>query len=517
MSKNDKKKAIVIHHGERVNAYDVTGKGAPILMNEEYLRKEYPGIKCYTDAHKRKALEKTLCKMKVRRIDIPTFLPNAKRKICPPQETKRKPTKADLSKGVRGLLGIAEIWENPFPGFWLISSMLTAMCCASLRCAGPDTLLYATEIRGASRELIGLISSLIRAVVTKERWIKKKGRKARRICIKVRRKPVLDFGAMRHSAFSRTVRDFAGVTVKAKNWKVIHLSPIYADTISAVVNANKKQLRETLPLMEQSYVLLINCPKPDGINPSVLKAADMDSVAHDKIQAVEHAAPYIAAVLRWWWGLSGNENLWAAEMLRKAKGHLAKPNADYVSISPNPVKLRHAVQYETLFSFVETAVMQGFLSREEAEQYHDKIRETFYPEPVVTEPRKRMEDPDVFPDLMRSIAQENATRIVAQEERFVKTEKKFGALRTINKNLYLVMPEEQWADAYKKAAKNAGLETSFSQSDGWERKLQAILAENKLIKHTGINPRYRYDLYGDGKKDSTYVVAVPWDDVKPQE
>lgn len=243
----------------------------------------------------------------------------------------------------------------------------------------------------------------------------------------------------------------------------------------------------------------------------------MDSVSHDKIQAVEHAAPYIAAVLRWWWGLSGNENLWASAMLRKAKGHLAKPNEDYVSISPNPVKLRHAVQYETLFSFVETAVMQGFLSREEAEQYHDKIRETFYPEPVVTEPRKRMEDPDVFPDLMRSIAQENAMRIVAQEERFVKTEKKFGAFRTINKSLHLVMPEEQWANAYKKAAKNAGLETSFSQSDGWERKLQAILAENKLIKHTGINPRYRYDLYGDGKKDSTYVVAVPWDDVRPQE
>ena len=148
--------------------------------------------------------------------------------------------------------------------------------------------------------------------------------------------------------------------------------------------------------------------------------------------------------------MEDNEERWATKVLRKAKGRLAKPNEDYVSISPNPVKLRHAVQYEILLNFVETAVAGGFLPREEAEQYCGKIQEAFYPEPVVTELRKRMEDPDVFLDLMRSIVQEKSTFIVAQEERFVKTEKKFGALRTINKNLYLVMPEEQWADAYKK-------------------------------------------------------------------
>ena len=79
------------------------------------------------------------------------------------------------------------------------------------------------------------------------------------------------------------------------------------------------------------------------------------------------------------------------------------------------------------------------------------------------------------------------------------------------------MPEKKWANAYKKAAKNAGLETSFSQSDGWERNLQKILADAGLIKYTSGNPRYRYDLYAKGSKDKTYVVAVPWDDVEPQE
>ena len=516
MEKNNKKKAIVIYHDGRADAYDVTEKGAPVLMDEKYLRRNHPYIGCYTDAYKRKELEKTLDKMDVQVIDIPSFLPNAKRQLRLPNEGEREPGKEDFAKGVCGLLEIAEIWENPFSGFWLISSMLTAMHCASLRRAGPESLFYVTEIRGASQELINLLSSLIRAVVTKERWKKNQGKKARRIHIKVRREPVLDFRAMR-SAFPLTAWDFAEVTVKVKKRKAIHLLASYEDTISAVIGADKKQLRETLPLMEQSYVLLINCSKPDGVNPSALKASDTDSVSHDKIEAVKRAAPYIAALLRWWWELAEGEDIWAAKLLRNAKGRLAKPNGDYVSISPNPMKLRHAVQYEILLSFVKTAIAGGFLPREEAEQYCVKIQEAFYPEPVVTEPRKRMEDPDVFLDLMRSIVQEKSTLIVAEEERFVKSEKKFGALRTIGKNLYLVMPEEQWANAYKKAAKNAGLETSFSQSDGWERKLQAILADPDLIKHTGNNPRYRYDLYGDGKKDSTYVVAVPWNDVKPQE
>lgn len=514
-----KKKAIVIYHDGRADAYDVTEKGAPVLMDEKYLRRNHPYIGCYTDAHKRKALKKTLEKMDVRKIKIPSFQPNAKRKLCLPNEGKREPGKEDFTKGVCGLFEIAEIWENPFSGFWLISSMLTAMHCASLRRAGPETLFYVTEIKDAPQELIDLISNLIRAVVTKKRWkrcMKRKGKKARRIHVKVRRKPVLDFRAT-HSAFSLTAWNFAEVTVKAKKRKVIHLLASYEDTISAVVGADKKQLRETLPLMEQSYVLLIKCQKPDGVNPSVFKVSDMERVFHDKIEAVKRSAPYIAALLRWWWEIRSNEDIWAAELLRKAKGHLAKPNEDYVSISPNPVKLRHAVQYEILLSFVETAIEGGFLPREEAEQYCVKIQEAFYPEPVVTEPRKRMEDTDVFLNLMRSIVQEKSTLIVAEEERFVKSEKRFGALRKIGNNLYLVMPEEEWANAYKKAAKNAGLETSFSQSDGWERNLQKILADAGLIKYTSGNPRYRYDLYAKGSKDKTYVVALPWNDVKPQE
>ena len=510
-----KKALVILRGGGQYVVYDITD--TPVLMDEKYLRRDYPEIGRYTDAHKREVLDETLDKMEVRRIKIPSFLPNAKRKICLPWGNQREPGKEDFTKGVCGLFEIAEIWENPFPGFWLISSTLTAMRCDSLRCAGPDTLFYVTEIKGASQELADLLTQLVYAAVPKKRWKKEEKKGKWRASITTRRNAVLDYRAQ-DSSFPFNSREFAEVTVKLKKREHIRLTAFYEDTVCAVIGANSGQLREVLPLMGNAYAYLINCPKPDSLNASVLKVSEMDIVLTAKIQAVKKSAPYIAALLRWWWNLERSDaERWAAEILRKAKEHLSKPNGDYVSISPNPAKLRHAVQYEVTLDFLENAVKRKFLSLEEAEKYRNALKNAFYPEPVVTELRKRMEDPDVFPYLMRSIVQEKSTFIVAQEERFVKTEKKFGALRRIGKSLYLVMPEEQWANAYKKAAKNAGLETSFAQSDGWERRLQAILVNAGLIKYTSGNPRYRYDLYGNGKKDNTYVVAVPWDDVKPQE
>ena len=53
------------------------------------------------------------------------------------------------------------------------------------------------------------------------------------------------------------------------------------------------------------------------------------------------------------------------------------------------------------------------------------------------------------------------------------------------------------------------MDTAFFQRDQWERELQKILAEAEAIKVPSAGYRYRYALYGAGKRDSTYVVAVP--------
>ena len=68
MGKNNKRKALVIHRGGQTEAHDITKEGAPIRMEQEYLRAECPDIRRYTEAHKQKILEKELGKMDVREI-----------------------------------------------------------------------------------------------------------------------------------------------------------------------------------------------------------------------------------------------------------------------------------------------------------------------------------------------------------------------------------------------------------------------------------------------------------------
>lgn len=75
---------------------------------------------------------------------------------------------------------------------------------------------------------------------------------------------------------------------------------------------------------------------------------------------------------------------------------------------------------------------------------------------------------------------------------------------------YLNMSEETWAKlACKRAAKELNLDTSFTQHLHWSWTLQSILGNADYIEALSASARYRYDLYGTDKRDSTYVIAVP--------
>ena len=102
------------------------------------------------------------------------------------------------------------------------------------------------------------------------------------------------------------------------------------------------------------------------------------------------------------------------------------------------------------------------------------------------------------------------TVIVEADARFVKAEKHMAAWRVISKQRCLVFPEAHWAKAYKQAARGAGnVDLSYFQKDGWELELQKTLCKNQLIKQPSSGFRYRYDLFGTGSRDKTYVVAIP--------
>lgn len=162
-----------------------------------------------------------------------------------------------------------------------------------------------------------------------------------------------------------------------------------------------------------------------------------------------------------------------------------------------------------LLSFLDFAVEQNWLAAEDADHYRTVAKSAFDPEPIEQVPVQRMEQPDVFRQIMDRMIEECSAKIVPLSERFVKADKPLAAYREISGELYLVMLETAWARWYLRAARKAGVDTSFAQQPNWEREMQKLLCEADMIKTPSSGYRYRYDLYGNGSRDSTYVIALP--------
>ena len=72
------------------------------------------------------------------------------------------------------------------------------------------------------------------------------------------------------------------------------------------------------------------------------------------------------------------------------------------------------------------------------------------------------------------------------------------------------MEEKVWMTWYAKAVKaDSTIDASFLQNDRWAAELQKLLGQAGVIKLPASGYRYRYDLLGNGTRDSTYVVAIP--------
>ena len=63
--------------------------------------------------------------------------------------------------------------------------------------------------------------------------------------------------------------------------------------------------------------------------------------------------------------------------------------------------------------------------------------------------------------------------------------------------------------SHRQAPSRPNLDTACLSRDAWEKDMQKALADAGVIKAPSAGFRYRYDLYNDGSRDSTYVLAVP--------
>lgn len=497
------------HHGNS-SLYDV-GDGKAVPVDDRYLKKQDPKSPDFSDAGKQKLLAKLTKGEKVKTLCIPDLLPNTGSKVHPDSGRKHKPTDEDFTLGVRALLLIRLLFPALIVGYALIADLLIAMRCSVIRCACRGSVRFIVELRSASAELIDLLSQLLGLAATKHRW---RGRLTRKYRLDIRRDGVLDYRSQQE-AHPYSVAEFTEATLKRKHLKKIRFPARYVNTIAMIVGAGRSQAREMLRLMGDSVVWLVNSGRPDGVDPDVTRADSMSEISKSVLDAITADAPLIRVTLKRWWEASDtDETAWAEMLVKRARARLRRPEqGDYIVLSPSLVKLRHALRCEVLLSFVDEAEQSGFLTGEAAAALRVEIEDSFYPRPVAEAKARRLEDPGEFRALMSTIAADNLSLIIGEDERFVRSERRFGALRVITGTTYLVMPESTWAAAYRKAAKAAGLDTSFCGQSDWEQKLQRILVEAGLIKHVGSNPRYRYDLYGTGKRDTTYVVAVPWDSI----
>ena len=256
-------------------------------------------------------------------------------------------------------------------------------------------------------------------------------------------------------------------------------------------------------------MILFNSDAGD-LAPTKLSPADIAAYAPDVVSRLQTNSKQVAALLDWWRIPFKNEDTWAREIVQEARASFGKPDSRYIRVELDPKKLRDAIRYRVLLCFFDVLEDNELMTAEELQPYRQGAKDVFDPAPVEPAAVRHAEDPDVFLEVMRELAVDPSAKIVAEDERFIKKDKPLAAWRTIGTERHLVLLEEGWAKFYKKAilAKKT-IESSFFQLERWERDLQKTLSEAGLIKKASSGYRYRYDLLENGRRDSTYVVAIP--------
>lgn len=514
-ARKKRRRIVRIKYGERDLIYDVTEKkNPPVPVDESYLKEHADeNYRRLCDSEKAKVTRRFFKDAKVADAGICDLLPNSGGKIKPADANKHVPDQDDLKHGAGALLQIRHLFPSLLMGYLIVADLLIAMRCSAICSACRGTVRFITEFRSASAELADLLSQLIGLAVTKHHW---GGQISKNIAVKIQRDAVLDY---RTQVAGRpyAVAQFSEVKVRFKNRKPFRTPASYRDTVALIIGASSSQIKKALQEMTEAVVWAVNSPHPEKMNVDVRKAEDLSFVNTTISDQLAADAPYIRALLRWWWAAEdGGEDNWAIAVVKRARARLKSPGqSDYVILSPNPSKLRHAIRCEVLLAFLDEAEPAGFLPSVDVPALRNEIENVFYPKLVEEAAARRVEDPGVFLPLMRKIVLDKSSEIIPETGHFVKNKHLFGAKREISRVLHLVIPESVWAQEYRKAAKANGIDVSFCRKDGWERELQKLLCKEELIKSGGSNPRYRYDLYENGTKDTTYVVAVPWESVRP--
>ena len=485
-----------IRHADRVECWVYEPKTGYVPLDETYLARVSHGFRNLNERAREKARNEYLGKCTtIKKASVPRYLANTRRSLPGKDGHKRVATFEDFRAGALALLPVCELFSNVEAGCDLLATVLAGMRCEALREAEPG-FRAVVEISSTTSEIENALTALVMAAVTRKHW--KKGR--------IKRLAVLDYRT-RPGSLPCHIQDFTRVKIRVKEHPALRVPVPYIDTVALVIGADSAQLREAAPYLENAAVLLLNCGSNDW-GGRRLRASELAEYDPAMVKRMEEERYSVAALLCAWWAAGEDEVTWARQIVAEAKASFGKPDSRYISIQLDPKLLNRAIRHRVLCSFLDWLEVEGLLAAEELGRYRSAVKGVYDPETVEEKPPQYAEDPPVFLRVMRDLAA--SEKIAGLEEPFRKGDKLLGAWRTISGERFLVMPETRWKKAYSKAARAVdGVDTSFFQQKDWERALQKILAEAGAIKVPSNGYRYRYDLYGTGERDSTYVVAIP--------
>ena len=458
-------------------------------LRDRDLKEIDPHILRLNKEAREKVLDAFLKEVRVTQIRIPNFLPPAKHSWH----------MEDPAATARHVLSVADLFGVPSSGYRLLAVILASLHATALRRAAPGFSPY-IAISLAGDELIEVFRRLTSALFPRSTWKKKR--------LHIRREAVLDF--RQRGLLCPAFQDFSrGKVTKCKHAAV----PIpYADTTALIIHAPSKVLSGAADDLRNAGLILANCSIPREVcvcHIPVKDLAEFDPTVLDALEANPSAA---ACLLTWWLFCFGDslEAAWAEQLVKDARASFGKPDGRYRCVELEPKALTAAILYRVLLSFLDQLLAKGWLTAAEAETYRLGAKAVFDPDPAPKVTLRPAEDPEVFLAIMRRVRTQNADRILAEGEPFVPKKGYLAAYRMISGKLHLIFPEEGWLKLYRKEAKaDPAVGSSFFDQSNWENHLLKLLADHELTKTAKSTCRYRYDLYGNNTRDTTYVVAIP--------
>lgn len=488
------KQLIILHYGDQTIRWLLQpGEKRPVLLDDRRLRRELPDYADLTLKGRRKAVDRYLKGFPViLRARIDESLPNVGHHIL-----GRSPCRDDFRAGADAFLRLLDLFEDRETGAILAANLLCGFQMTSLRRVFPTftSVIVLPETNATLECVLRLIQN---TATPKQRW---RGKHCR-----VRRASVLDYRENGDGIAPR-FQDFSQVKVDVPRGKPPAAPFLYTDTAALLIGASSGQIREAAPYLERCSVMALGCRLPKELSARRLSHRQLGAYDPQIIEAWRAHGAEIALVLRLW----QEYELPAATIKAQVSSRFLPPDKRFIAVVPHPDKLRAAVYLAALIAFLRMLAEYSLLSSEESAAREEALTALFFPPPPPPEaPKRQAEDPQVFLELLAEHIRQSPEDIAGPDEPYRKKDRRLGAWRTISGTQHLVMAEQVWKKWYHRQVRSRpDLDTACLSRDAWEKDMQKALADAGVIKAPAAGFRYRYDLYNDGSRDSTYVLAVP--------